>query len=186
MNISPEEAEKALLEIEASRVAMRGAIRSHRGHLFLWLWGFVWMAMSALYWIDGHRFLWEIVAFAAAGIVGSFVIGIVQDRQIRSRFDRRFAAVCATLLVFGYGVWPVLFGGFASHKAAFGYFSLLWMQLYIVAGIWFDIYLLWVGLAVTALIVAGFLLAPGFFWAFTLLCGAVLVGSGFYVRYFWR
>jgi len=83
-------------------------------------------------------------------------------------------------------VWPVLFGGFASHKAAFGYFSLLWMQLYIVAGIWFDIYLLWVGLAVTALIVAGFLLAPGFFWAFTLLCGAVLVGSGFYVRYFWR
>ena len=60
------------------------------------------------------------------------------------------------------------------------------MQLYIVGGIWFDNYLLWVGLAVTALILAGFLLMPGFFWGSTILCGAVLVASGFHVRYFWR
>ena len=37
MNISPDEAAKALNEIEASRAAMRQAIRAHRGHLYLWL-----------------------------------------------------------------------------------------------------------------------------------------------------
>ena len=186
MNISVEEAEKALREIEASRLAMRSAIRSHRGHLFLWLWGFIWIAMSVLYWIDAHRFQMASLAICVAGIVGSFAIGIRQNRQIRSRIDRRFAAVCVVLLVFGYGVWPVFFGGLTSYKAAFGYCSLLWMQVYIVAGIWFDTYLLWVGLAVTALILAGFLLFPVLFWVITILCGAVLVGTGFYIRYFWQ
>ena len=186
MNISPEDAENALREIEASRTAMRGVVRAHRGHLFLWLWGVIWIVMSALYWHDAHRFQAVNLAIALAGIAASFGIGIVQNRQIRSRIDRRFVAVCVTLLAFGYGVWPVFFGGFHSDKAVFGYFTLLWMQLYIVSGIWFDTYLLWVGLAVTALILAGFLLLPGFFWLLTILCGAVLVGSGFYVRYFWR
>jgi len=114
-------------------------------------------------------------------------IGFFQARQIRVTIDRRFAAVCATLLLFGYCVWPVFFlGEFHSYKAAFGYFTVLWMQLYVVAGIWFDNYLLWIGLAVTALVVATFLIVPAFFWALTLLCGVMLLGSGFYVRYFWR
>jgi hypothetical protein len=186
MNISQEDAETALKEIEGSRLAMRRAIRSHRGHLHLWLWGFIWIAMSALFWLDARRFQAVTLWICVAGVVGSFAIGILQNRQIRSPIDRRFAAVCAVLLLFGYAVWPVFFGGMASYKAAFGYCTLLWMQLYIVAGIWFDTYLLWVGLTVTALILAGFLLVPGIFWLLTILCGAVLVGSGSYVRYFWR
>jgi hypothetical protein len=186
MNISPEDAARALTEIEASRAAMRSAIRSHRGHLYLWLWGFIWIAMSVLCWLDARRFQPVNLWICVAGVVGSFAIGILQGRQIRSPIDRRFVAVCAVLLLFGYAVWPVFFGGLASYKAAFGYGSLLWMQLYIVAGIWFDTYLLWVGLAVTALVLAGFLLLPGFFWLLTLLCGALLVGSGSYVRYCWR
>jgi hypothetical protein len=60
------------------------------------------------------------------------------------------------------------------------------MQLYMVAGIWFDNYWFWIGLTVTALIVAALLLAPALFWAVTLLLGLVLFGSGFYVRYGWR
>ncbi len=186
MNITQEDAQRALQDIEASRLAMRGAIRSHRGHLFLWLWGLVWIVMSALFWADAHRFQYAATAVGVAGIIASFAIGMFQNRQIRSRIDKRFVTVCAVLLGFGYLVWPIFFGGLSSYKAGFGYSTLLWMQLYIVAGIWFDNYLLWVGLAVSALVVAGFLLVPGLFWALTILCGAVLVGSGFYVRYFWR
>jgi hypothetical protein len=151
MNNAQEDAPRALQDIEASRLAMRSAIRAHRGHLLLWLWGLVWIAMSAL-----------------------------------CRIDRRLVAVCAALLGFGCLVWPILFGGLSSYKAAFGYSTPLWMPLYIVAGIWFDNYLLWVGLAVSALVVAEFLLVPGLFWALTILCGAVLVGRGFNVRYIWR
>jgi hypothetical protein len=60
------------------------------------------------------------------------------------------------------------------------------MQLYVVSGIWFDNYLLWVGIIITALTVATILFLPALFWASTALCGATLVASGFYVRSSWR
>ena len=48
MNISPEEAARALGDIEASRAAMRTAIRTLRGHYQLWLWGGIWVVMALL------------------------------------------------------------------------------------------------------------------------------------------
>jgi len=182
MNISPDEAASALQEIDASRAAMRRAIQTHRGHLYLWLWGGIWIATSVLNW------MYETGALRAMATV---VIGTVQGRQIRSRIDRRFLGVCAVLLVFGYCIWPLLLGDlhsydFRSYRGAYGYFTVLWMQLYMVAGIWFDNFWFWVGLGVTVLIVATLLLAPALFWAVTLLLGFVLLGSGFYIRYCWR
>ena len=150
MQISPEEAAKALQEIEASRAAMRRAILTHRGYLYLWIWGCAWVAMSLLNWAYDYRAGpadWLIVG---GGVLASLGIGLFQGTRIRSRIDRRFAAVCTTLLVFGYLVWPVFFGvpghgslaalwgGFHSYKAAYGYFTVVWMQLYIIGGIWFD------------------------------------------------
>jgi hypothetical protein len=198
MQISPEEAAKALQEIEASRAAMRRAILTHRGYLYLWIWGCAWVAMSLLNWAYDYRAGpadWLIVG---GGVLASLGIGLFQGTRIRSRIDRRFAAVCTTLLVFGYLVWPVFFGvpghgslaalwgGFHSYKAAYGYFTVVWMQLYIIGGIWFDNFLIWVGLVVTALVIATFVFIPALFWALTLLCGVILLGSGFYVRQLWR
>jgi hypothetical protein len=185
MNVTPEEAARSLQEIAASKASMREAVRSHRGHLYLWIWGIVWVAIS-LYSRIAAPSAWAANGISAAGVVATIIVGFVQARQIRSPIDRRFIAVCAALLVFGYGVWPLFMGGFHSYQAAFGYSTLLWMQVYIVAGIWFDNYWLWVGLGVTAIILAGFLFFPAFFWACTMLCGLTLIGSGIYVRYFWR
>jgi hypothetical protein len=191
MNISQDEASRALQEIEASRAAMRRAIQTHRGHLYLWLWGCAWIAMSLANWAYDKRALPAILWVSALGSVATLVIGYAQGRQIRSKVDKRFIGVCATLLVFGYLVWPVLLGDlrsydFRSYKAAYAYFTVLWMQLYMVGGIWFDNFWFWIGLAVTVLIVAALLLVPAMFWAVTLLLGLVLFGSGFYVRYGWR
>jgi hypothetical protein len=95
-------------------------------------------------------------------------------------------AVCISILLFGFVAWPIVLGPPHGYKSGFGLGTLVWMQIYIVAGIWFDNYLLWVGIAATALILAGLVFLPGLFWACTLLAGAVLVGTGFYVRYGWR
>jgi hypothetical protein len=183
MNLSPEEAARALEEVEASRRAMRTAIKSHRGHLHLWLWGCVWMAISTVNWIYGIRALPAVNGIAVLGVLASVGIGIVQSRQIRVRLDRRFLAVCATLILFGYGIWPVLLGGFHNYKAASAYMMIIWMQLYIVAGIWFDSCLLWIGIAVTCILMGAVLFLPDFFWASSLLCGLTLFASGFYIRY---
>ena len=138
MNISPEEAARSLREIEASRSAMRSLVRTHRGHYYLWLWGSIWVALSLLNWANAPRF-WALSNWiSGAGVVATLAIILFQRRQVRSRIDRRFLAVCAVLLAFGYGVWPVFLGGPHTYKTAFGYGTLIWMQIYVVAGIWFD------------------------------------------------
>ena len=183
MNISPEEASRSLQDIEASRAAMREAVRAHRGHLYLWIWGVVWIAISLQARLSSPS-AWAANLYSAAGVVATIIVGLVQGRQIRSTIDRRFIAVIASLLLFGYGVWPGFMGGFHSFQAAFGYGCLLWMQVYIVGGIWFDNYWLWVGLVVGAIILVGFLFLPAYFWACTMLCGFTFMGTGFYVLYF--
>ena len=56
------------------------------------------------------------------------------------------------------------------------------MQLYVVAGIWFDSYLLWVGILVTLFTLLSILFFPALFWAFVFLSGATLFSSGIYIR----
>jgi hypothetical protein len=186
MKISKEEAEQALRDIEVSKEAMRTLVRFHRGHLFLWLWGTVFIVVAALDWISSQRFWVPGNWIFGGAVVATVLIGWGQGRTIRSPIDKRFLAVCFTLLAFGYFVWPSFLGLPHSDKAAYGYGLLIWMQVYMVAGIWFRNYWLWMGVAVTVLLVAGYLLFPGAFWACCILGGATLVATGFYVRYGWR
>ena len=186
MNISPEEARAALQEIESSRAAMRGLVRTHRGHLYLWLWGTVWIVNALINWRDSARgwVAGNWISVAALAVTLIFIFG--QRRQVRSKFNKRFLSVVATLLVFGYGVWPVLLGPPHSYKAAYALGMLLWIQIFIVAGIWFDNYWLWLGVIMGALVLGGIVFFPGDFWACTVLAGALMVGMGCYVRLFWK
>lgn len=186
MNISPEEAAEALQSIDASRAAMKQAIRAHRGHLYLWLWGVLWLGMSILNWVDARRFAAANLILNGVGVVGSFAIGFLQSRQIRSPIDRRFVGVCISVLLFGYVGYPLLHGGYHSYQEAYATGMLIWMQIYIIGGLWFDNYWLWIGIAVTAVILAGLVMAPAFFWAAFLLAALTLILSGFYVRFYWR
>jgi hypothetical protein len=186
MKISPEEAAAALQSIEDSQLSMRRAIRAHRGHLYLWLWGGLWLVMAILNWEDARRFATANLILNVVGAVGSFAIGFLQGRQIRSPIDRRFLGVCISVLLFGYVGFPLLHGGYHTYQEAYATGLLTWMQVYIIGGIWFDNYWLWIGIAVTAVILAGLVMAPAFFWAAFLIAALTLIVSGFYVRFFWR
>ena len=75
MNITPEAAAQALRDIDSSRSMMRAAVRAHRGHLHLWLWGSIWMIIALISWKETPRF-WIVTEWlSAAGVVGSFLIG---------------------------------------------------------------------------------------------------------------
>ena len=186
MNITREEAALSLAQIKASQNAMRQAIQSYRGHVYLWIWGTCWMAMAVLRMLDTPGFYIRGNWLGLAGILASFAVSFSQSRKLRGTIDRRFVAVCASILVFGYGVWPLFFHVFRTFDLGFGYQELLFMQIYIVAGIWFDNSLLWVGLVVSAVTLVGLLVFPAFFWVAMLVSGATLVASGFYVRHSWR
>ncbi|HEY1765085.1 MAG TPA: hypothetical protein VGF85_09185 [Opitutaceae bacterium] len=182
MNISPQEAAIALRDIEVSRAAMRRAVRDHRGHIYLWIWGSTWAALSVLEAFHLRHLLVYTNTISIAGLVASVVFIFVQRRQVRSTFDKRFLGVCGALLGFGYLVWPTLLGQPQGFQAGFGYSILIWMQVYIVAGIWFDNYWLWIGIVMTVLILAAFLLFPAYFWIGPLIGGLTLLVTGFHVR----
>jgi hypothetical protein len=187
-SISAEEAGKALQQIEASRQAMRAAIRANRGHLHLWMWGLIWVAMAVIM-QNGGKFGEPLLNWLGiGGVIGSFVIGFWQGRRVRSGIDGRFVGAVISLLVFGYAVWPALLGVHGDHpKALLTYSALVIMQIYILAGLWFDICLLWTGILVTIFLLAGLLLfAPIFYWLFAIFGGGTLIGTGFYLRYVLR
>jgi hypothetical protein len=185
MNISPEEAAQALGNIEASRAAMRTVIRTYRGHYHLWLWGGIWAVMALraeFHLLRGLRIdHWLVLA----GIAITVLIILGQRTRIRSTGHNRFLGMLVAIVTFAY-IWPLVLGGPPNHESGFAYGALVAMFCYIVAGIWFDCYLLCIGLVVSALILAGLFLLPAVFWWIAALCGATLIGTGFYVRFFWR
>jgi hypothetical protein len=127
--------------------------------------------------------------FVLPGVIASTAIGIYQSRQIRAPIDKRFLAALACLLAFG-ALWPFVLGLGDSPSAnirIFAFFALLVMQLYVLAGIWFDNFLLALGLGVSALILTGLFAFPEIFWLwFAVCCGGPVVLSGFIVRFWWR
>lgn len=186
MQLSPQEAAAALAEIEDARARMRHVIRSHRGHAYLWIWGVAWVIMPLLVFFRGEAasrlFGWICLV---AG-VASAVVGFTQHRQIRVPINTRLFGAIATLLGFA-AIFPFVLGVRPDLKAIYAFICLVAMQVYVVAGIWTDCYLLWLGLAVTALILIGFFLLPGIFWLWmAIFAGGSLIATGFYVRYRWH
>ncbi len=185
MNISPEEAARALRDIESSRAPMRTAIRGFRGPYQLWLWGCIWVVIALLAEFHLLHVLNVRDWLIYSGFAVSFLIFFCQGAKIRSPVNKRFLGVLAAIVVFSF-IWPLVLGHPANAKGSFAYGALVPMFCYIVAGIWFDLYLFWVGLLASVLILAGLFIFPAFFWWSVVLCGGTLIGTGFYVRYFWR
>lgn len=185
--MNPQEASTALAEVEQARLTMRRIIREHRGHQQLWLWGLMWIAMPLAVQFRGETAMrWFPAACLLAGIV-SGALGFIQSRQIRAPVNFQFLGVIGALFVFGVLFPFVLHAPVNDGKSIYAYACLVVMQGYVVAGLWTDSYLLWVGLLITGLILVGYFWLPGIFWLWMAgFGGGTLVLTGFYVRHFWR
>jgi hypothetical protein len=187
MQITPEEAQRALHDIAVSRAIIRSAVRAHHGHYHLWLWGGIWVLMALLAHFRGVAGVRLFPGIAGAGVVAAFFLGWWQSGQVRAAVDRRLLAAIMMLVAFGLFVWPFVLGVPRSNEHLFAYTALLCMQAYVIAGLWMDSYLLWTGLIASALILVGLLVFPAIFWLwFAVFGGGTLILTGFYVRYFWR
>ncbi len=186
VQITSEEAARALAAIQTSREAMRSSIRARRGHYHLWLWGGIWIAMAMLVQFHGLAGTRLLPWLCAAGVIGSAVLGFIQGSQIRMPVDRRFLALLAAVVLFS-ALWPIVLRAPASSEVIFAYAGLVVMLCYVIAGIWFDTYLLWLGLVMTVLLLLGlFFFSSIFWWWVAIFGGGPLIATGFYIRYFWR
>jgi hypothetical protein len=188
MQLTPEEAQQALREIEGSRLAFRRAIRASKGYQHLWLWGGIWVLYAMTLQFPALAGPRAVVtrSIGLVGFLGSGLIGWRQRQMVRKPIDRRFLAALAMMIGFGVFVWPTLLGNAHGH-ALFAYPALLAMQAYILAGIWYDNHLVWVGLLTTVLLLFGLIYVSAYFWWWAAVFGGgTLILSGFYVRHSWR
>jgi hypothetical protein len=184
--ISPQEARAMLADVEDARIAMRRTIRDHRGHYHLWIWGGVWIAMPLTAHFGGDNAARYFPALCVVGGVLSAITGFVQSRQVRQPKNARFGIAMVTLWLFGV-LFPIVLRAPLDVRNLYAFCCLVAMQTYVIAGLWTDTYLLWVGILVTLLVLAGFFLFPAIFWLWmAIFGGGTLVLTGFYVRHFWR
>ena len=184
--VSPQEASALLAEIDAARATMRHAIREHRGHYHLWIWGSVWIAMPLTAHFGGDPAARHFPWICVAGGVLSGLVGLIQSRQVRQPKNTRFAIAMVAQWLFAI-LFPLVLRAPLESRNLYAFCCLVAMQTYVVAGLWTDTYLLWVGIIVTALILCGVFLFPAIFWLWmAVFGGGTLVLTGFYVRHFWR
>jgi hypothetical protein len=186
--ISANDAELALREIALSRDRMHEAIRLHHGHVYLWLWGVITVVNC------GGTHLFGVAAMQPTctltnliGIIASFGIGFWRSRRIRVQPDRRFIAVVAMIMILNLFVIPAIVGWPQDPRRIFIYVTLIWTQLYVLAGIWFSNYLVWSGVLCIVFGLLGLFVFLNIFWLWcAVTIGGTLLVSGFYVRYFYK
>ena len=199
MDLSKEEAQDSLNQIEAVFARTRKAIASGSASALLILWGAIWVAgYLSIYAFTPRaaeapeypRFsliltiIWAVLILI--GVVDSWIIG-VRKSPTKSPHNQRLGFFWFFLFVYA-NVWLVLLWPW-NHYQMQAFVAALVMFAYVVMGLWFDRFLLWLGLAVTTLIVLGyflFLFQPTFWLWMAVMGGGTLMTTGLYIRKAWR
>lgn len=203
MDISQEEARQSLGQIEETARRARKMVAYAGGDVLFVVWGIIWFAgYIATHVIDAT------VADARAGIfIGSvwaalvpagIIIGVVVDRRrmpTRSPAGWRIGVVFWLLYLY-VDLWLALLFPFVKVQPAQS--DMFWKHLgaiastvpmfaYVIMGLWLDLYMLWIGLFVTALTLAGLYFLQPFFWLWMAFAGGgTLIGTGLLVRNRWK
>ncbi len=187
MDLSKDEAIAALSAVKEAQATARAAFRAHHGHFHLWIWGVVWIVMAVAAQTRGLAGVRLFPWLGLGGMLLSTAVGFFQGHQVRQPTDRRFLGAIAALVVFAVLVPLVFQLAHVTAERVFAYTALVVAECYVVAGLWFDTYMAWLGVLLAVLILLGLFFFSGIFWIWiAVCCGGTLIGTGFYVRFFWR
>lgn len=184
MNITPEEAQTALNDIQQATRTARGVFNIWAYHMLIW--GIVWtigflLSQFQPQWISA---IWIIMVLC--GIAGSTVVGIIQGRRMRivpgsqaAFISSRVSMFCGVL--YGFVIlWLIVFPLTAPQV------SILWITAttfsYISTGLWFrQMTYVVLGVGITLMVVIGYYLVPHYFWLWSaVFAGLPLVCTGIY------
>jgi hypothetical protein len=199
MDVSREEAERALDTARDAAERTKKMLAYAGADALLVLWGVIWV-----FGYLGSQFLplvagWLWLALNGTGIALSVVIW-KRSAPVRSpesgRIGGRIGATWGLLYLYVYLwiglLWPFL--RVRGHEQSQMFYRHLGaiagsipMFAYVVMGLWLASFMLWTGLAVTALTILGLILVPAYFslWM-AVLGGGTLIGTGLVIRNRWK
>lgn len=182
MHLDPQDASRALAEID-SAAARSTQLQRYRGlapHLMLW--GAIWMAANLVtdLWPARSGLAWLLLSLL--GTAGSFVLSTRAARHhARPGHGLRWALTLLAIVAFevlAFTILPPLDG---RQQDAF--LSLMWTCLYMAIGIWVGWRLSVIGAIATALIVLAYLHLPAHFFLFMgCVTGGSLIAGGLWLR----
>jgi hypothetical protein len=196
MDISQEQAEKSLSDIQEMMKRTRRKVSAGSGSLILIMWGMIWVVgfLSTQFLPKYSGWIWLVLDLGGVG--GSILAGYMSSYRnppVKHSDGKRlfWQIFFFWFILFGYiDIWIVILWPVKPEQMiAFG--CTVIMLAYVIVGLFFERFMLWLGLAVTALILLGyFLFLFGifhWFWVWMAFAGGgTLAGTGLYIRYRWR
>lgn len=205
MNVGPEEARDMLQGVDDITSRTKKMIAFGGGDLLFIVWGIVWLIGG----IATHlipRFtdrdaqtamaigsVWTVLV--AAGIIISYRAG-KSSMPTRSPYCKSIGLLwwflylfvdlwIALLMPFVHFEGPHMTHLFWTHMGAIA--ATVPMFAYVVFGLFFDRYMVWIGLGVTALMMIGvYLFEPYFYLWMAFVGGGALMGTGLLIRNRWK
>lgn len=184
MNLNPSDAESALQAASSSSQKMQRALNAWGAAYHLILWGLITLLGFTLTYFHA-RFpqlfvvlTWPVLIIC--GTVLSWAIGLRMRTKFQSPFGARIGVLWGLFVLYG------AVGAFLVHPenpqeitTLVLIFHTLWMA---VMGLWLNLRLLWVALAVAALTLFGYWVLPGYFYLWlALVIGGTMIVSGIFL-----
>jgi hypothetical protein len=177
--IDSEEASSALAEIKTIARKVRQSTIYQLSSVNLIMWGVLVFAGYVAIYFAPRTALWTWIGVAVVGSAGWLVIAAMQRRRAKVQtFNLRVLA--AVLLFLAFGFFVVLLGHFRPHQIA-AFWTIYFMLVYTIVGLWTGTAFVVIGLTVTALTLIGYFFVGE---AFNLWMAAVN-GGGLFLGGLW-
>ena len=195
MEVTQRQAKEALQDVDAVSRSIKGKMAYGIAGPILVLWGTVWVVCFLLTQFAPQISAWGWLVGNSLGIAGSLYLGRLRarTRTVRSESAKRMGwrLFWFWFLLFIYAdVWLAILWPWRGEQLGMFLVTLV-MFAYVVMGLWLEMgFMLWLGLTVTALAGAGYVLSfwvPGYLnlWL-GLAGGSALLASGLYLMRRWR
>jgi len=195
MEVTGKDAQEALQDVESVARSVQGKLAYGIAGPILVLWGVVWMVCFTITHFAPQVAGWGWLVGDGLGIVGSLYLGTRGARAgaVRSESSKRMGwrLFWFWFFLFIYGdIWLTVLWPWRGEQLGMFLVTLV-MFAYVVMGLWLEMrFMLWLGLAVTALACAGYVLSflvPGYLdlWL-GLAGGSALAAGGLYLMLRWR
>ena len=176
--IDSREASEALAEIDEITRRVRQSRIYNIASLMLIMWGaLVFAGYLGSFWLPRYAgYLW--IAVNVAGVAGSFAISALGYPKTGIRtFDFRMLIALLVFFAFGF-LFTVVLGQFTPRQMG-AFWPIYFMLLYIIAGLWFGLAFVAIGLGISVLALVGYFLAGNWFqlWMAFVDGGGLMLGG---------
>ena len=189
MEISPNEAEEALADIQRMKQKTRHSIANSGAYIFLILTGMIWLVgFLATQFLSGEIVVYIWIGMSLLGSALSIPLGKQMGGRVRSPSTAAYGkriGIFWLLLVF-YGVAAIAIAQPTDGKQITMLIILFIMLGQLAMGLLLSFSSVWWALPITALALVGYFLLPDIFYLWmAILVGGGMIALGLYIRLRW-